>query len=128
MDRMLELLGVDTTKRKLERLPVRVQRGIERKAMRTSAKIVQAAAKQRVPVMTGRLKKSIVVRAGKRRRNVQSVIVKTQKVPYAWLVEHGSKHANAHPYMRPAADASKAQVAEAFKATVRDEVKAASRG
>lgn len=75
-------------------------------ALRAGAKPILKEAKRLVPVRTGRLRRSIVARRGKAEIDTRSIYigVKPPGRRYAHLVEFGTRHSAAHPFLRPALD------------------------
>jgi len=66
---------------------------------REGAKLVEDSAKQRVPRVTGKLQRAIHVEEG-----VEGayVIAGDKDVFYGHMVEHGTRHSPAHPFLLPA--------------------------
>ena len=91
--------GIDEARRQFAKLP-QVVRDAANDAVDATRKVAVAAARDRVPVRTGRLKKAIGHRLDKRRAKA-TVFVKSF---YAHLVEYGTVHSNAKPFMTPAAE------------------------
>jgi HK97 gp10 family phage protein len=111
---------------KLKELPVKVEKKVIRTALRSGTKIIADATKANAPVLTGTMKRAITVRAMKRSRNRIGFMVTFNKrytdklvrmsktrttkkgTPvryfYPAAIEYGTKHAPAHPFMRPAFD------------------------
>jgi HK97 gp10 family phage protein len=74
-------------------------------AVKEAAEVVQEAAQERVPVDDGDLYEAIhVERVGV---GEYSVVAGNDDVFYGHIVEHGSTHSPAHPFMVPAAEASR---------------------
>lgn len=94
--------GIAEARKAFAKLP-EVARAAANKAVDESRKAVVADAKQRVPVLTGALKKSIGSRLDKRRAKATVFA----KAPHAHLVEFGTVHSDAKPFMMPAAEAER---------------------
>ena len=142
------ITGMNELSRRLQRLPVALQRSAETAVLRAGAKPITKAAKGRAPVGTGRhsglLKKSIGARVKKVRgitsarigpRTKMAVSLGTKiarktkgnrvagqpyeamKDPnkYAHLVEFGTSHSAAKPFIRPALDSSRNEAFEAMR-------------
>lgn len=106
----------------LAELPRAVERRVMGNAVRAGARVIASAAKQGVPVDTGALKKSIVVRAGKRKRpGLVTALVGflRPRSRIAHLVEYGTSHSAAKPFMRPALDGHGQEAAEKMKEALR---------
>lgn len=144
----LKINGLQALDQALSELPLKVERNIVRGMLRAAAAVIVGQAKQRVPVRSGRLAKSIRARSGLRngRPQAQVRVGGTGKGAawYAHLVEFGAAPhdikprsrkslflaglareivhhpgATAHPFMRPAMDASHLAAAEAAAAYAR---------
>jgi HK97 gp10 family phage protein len=79
-------------------------------ATKAGARVIAAAARQRVPVVTGRLKKGITVVGDDDLRrqggSTRAAYATVKGVRYAHLVELGTAHSAAKPFLRPALDES----------------------
>lgn len=78
------------------------------KALKAGGEIIADYARILVPVLTGQLQDSIAVVPTRERRDSQRTAAIGFRRPgsrYAHLVEFGSRHARAQPFMRPAIDA-----------------------
>lgn len=135
----IKLEGAEAILRKLETLEPRVAKKHLKKALRVGAKIILAATKRKAPVLSGNLKRSLSVRNSKRRRGRHeggvTVLTDTKKVPelitfgkdgkrafYPAVIEYGSRHRRARPFMRPAFDAEKRNALDASMKSLRDSV------
>ena len=116
------LEGEKALARTLERLEARTQKKIVRPAVKSALSPITKAAKRKAPVETGLLKKSI----GNKVKTYRSGVVwggvgprvgfKTEMpdggyrnpVKYAHLVELGTKHSPAQPFLRSALDEQRA--------------------
>lgn len=96
MERLLRALGPAVASR------------VGDKALRAAARPIVAEAKRLVPVRTGRLKRSIAVASERRRKGdnerVVLIGVKPPASRIAHLVEFGTAHSAARPFLRPALD------------------------
>jgi len=111
MEVTLKVEGVRELNRRLETLPVKIQRKIVRQALRDGAKVIREEARRRVPVDTGRLRRTLTQRKGKARRGSYSVVVTHNwkryagTIPfYGGYVEHGTRKMPPRPYLRSALD------------------------
>lgn len=130
----------------LKTLPMKVQKNMLRSAMRAGAAVYRAKARENVPVHLGALKKSIRITSNSKQGWVRaSVKVGNAVAWYAHLVEYGTRAhkikaakgralrlgqvvvaevdhpgAQAHPFMRPAADDGHAGAIDAVKAKLRE--------
>ena len=137
-----KLHGMEGVRASLKRLPAELMKSAEKQVLRDGAKPVLSAAKGRVAVADGLLKKSLGVTVKKRRAGVmtsrigprsgfkgKSLGMKLSKkgktkgtvterfanpVNYAHLVEYGTSHSAAKPFIRPAIEASKGEVVDAM--------------
>ena len=114
-----ELGGLSHLQEQFGAIPDQLARNVLKKALLQSAKLIQEAAKNRVPVNTGSLRDSIHVVAlpGSPTRAEVSIIagelsasqqaaLGQKSAFYALFIERGTIHMPAHPFMRPALDAS----------------------
>lgn len=104
--------GVEEMKKLLKQLPEKAAKRVLRNATRSAANVIKKEAAKRVVVRTGKLKKSLkVVESNYRDANgVRFRIGPTQF--YAHLVEFGTTHSQAKPFLRPAYDESKQKVVD----------------
>lgn len=104
----------------LNRLDASVRGEHLAEAARKGAEIVREEASRRAPRRTGNLARNIVARATLMTGDRAEISVGPNKDAwYGALVEVGTKHARARPYLRPAIDESKEEVERA----VRDELR-----
>ena len=109
------LTGVKEIDKKLKKIGPKISKKIVRKAMRPATKVVRDEAKANCPVDSGTLRQSIKVRAGKRSRQKIELLVTTSGTDnlftgsayYGGMVEWGTAHQTAQPFMRPAYDSKK---------------------
>ncbi|MDA8227050.1 MAG: HK97 gp10 family phage protein [Desulfitobacterium hafniense] len=83
-------------------------------AAEAGGKIALAEARRRCPVRSGRLRSSLSLKLGKKtalKANVR--VVHGRKEYYGTFVELGTKKSPAQPFMRPAVDENKKQIADA---------------
>lgn len=81
-----------------------------------AAELIEQAAKERVPVDTGRLRDAIHV---EHEDDGVAVIAGNNEVFYGHIVEHGSVHSAAHPFMIPALEQSRPLIAKLAKEALR---------
>jgi HK97 gp10 family phage protein len=88
------------------------------------ALVLRDEARDLVPVKTGTLKSAIFAAYGDERKSDVLVGVNYKIAPHAHLVEYGTSHSAAHPFMRPAITATRAKianvVAEGFRKIIQD--------
>ncbi|MDZ4771208.1 MAG: HK97-gp10 family putative phage morphogenesis protein [Chloroflexota bacterium] len=86
-------------------------------ALDAAAKSIQIDARRRVPVVSGRLQRSITaessVSSAARGRSVVARV--GSALPYAPLVEYGGRRRRAHPFLRPAFEAERADILARLK-------------
>ena len=116
MDDVLDILGP------------KIARGLGQAATRAGAKVIVEEAKRIVPDPTGRLRDSIVIKAipnKGREKNQVGVLIGFEKPEsrYAGLVEFGTSHSAAHPFMRPAMDTKAAEALDAMGASLTKGIK-----
>lgn len=133
----ISVFGDKELQAKLADLTPKVQRKIVRSALRQGAKRVRDEARRLAPVDTGALKKSIKVRAARNlRRGSFGIAILTgtraelgispeAKFYYPAVVEfggrgHGGRGYDAQPYLRPAMDATRAEVLGLVKQAIRE--------
>ena len=112
-----KIIGLDAIKRKLEALPEQLRRKAYRSALSSGARVIAKAAKRKVGKgESGMLKKSIGIKylpattrsqalglVGPKRGN-GGIYNGQRRNPtrYAHLVEKGTRHSAAKPFLRPA--------------------------
>ncbi|WIA57826.1 HK97 gp10 family phage protein [Sphingobium sp. WTD-1] len=94
------------------------------RSLLAGAEIVQAEARRLVPVLTGNLQDSIIISfdgglnssAVSQRRFFSTVYIGPSRREgfYGHMVEFGTSHSAAHPFMRPALDNSREEVRRAM--------------
>ncbi len=145
-----EVTGLKELVKRLEALPVKIQKKTLRKAVTEGARLILRTAKTKVAVgETGLLKKSLGQKVGISRRagSVYAVIgprtgyKKTKKGRtrtklgdklvaagvkphfYAHFVEKGTRHSGAKPFMRPALDENIGAVKQIFVKHIQEALK-----
>ena len=142
----IELEGFDELQRKLDGLPAKVVKKVVRPAVTKAGRIVRKQMKADAPVEFGVLKKAfgskvktyssgnIVAIVGARAEIVGQVTLPsghTQKrVPanYAHLVELGTSHSAANPFMRRAYEKTSGTVENKLLTEMRDGIEKVARG
>ncbi len=111
MPMTVRILGAREMDSLLAELGPRVAKRVAGNAMRAGARVIRREARRRVRVRTGALKRSIVVRAGREPGTaVVGFLRPTSR--RAHLVEFGTRHSPARPFMRPAIDETANEVIE----------------
>lgn len=80
-----------------------------------AAGIIADDVRGRAPVATGRLKRAVFVGAGDANKPNALVGISARKAPHGRLVEYGTVHMPARPFLRPALSANGPQVAAAIR-------------
>lgn len=114
-----EFHGFKSLQKELRELPKKVEGQILRKVMRTATKTVAAHVAGTAPVDTGLLARSITTRALKRKKgrvgfrvaikNVNKIVTVTKEGKrhfYPAVLEYGTSKQAAHPFIRPAFEAT----------------------
>jgi HK97 gp10 family phage protein len=127
------VIGFTDVRRQLEGLPKSIVNKVVRRAVYAGATVVRNAAREKVPVDTGALKASIVARANKNKKGEISASVGIvrrvykrgnkkgqQSRRYAHLVEFGTAHSAAQPFMRPAMDTRIDEILDTTAAKMRE--------
>jgi len=106
------------------------------RSLLAGAEIVQAEAKRLVPVLTGNLQDSIIISfdgglnssAVSQRRFFSTVYIGPSRREgfYGHMVEFGTSHSGAHPFMRPALDNSREEVRRAMGHSLWADIKKAA--
>ena len=100
-----EIKGAAEMARVLRALPGKIGDRLLANAVRAGGRVILKEAKRRVPVKTGRLRDSLVVKKDRTRPGVVVVHVgATYAARHAHLVEFGTVHSAARPFLRPAFD------------------------
>jgi HK97 gp10 family phage protein len=130
MSGTISVTGIGSLQRALNRLPDELQKGGESAALRGGAKPITKAARAKAPQDSGQLRKSIgynvktikgkrTARVGARKgwkaevtRNGRTVTADPSK--YIHLVELGTSHSAAQPFIRPAVESTRGEVINAM--------------
>lgn len=119
------------------------KRAITLKAVKAGAKLVQRGAKGSVSRRSGALKQSLGIKSQKGTRGktlalaiigARAKVVKVFKgktikpAKYAHLVEKGTKHSRARPFLRPALDSQRAAISRVMLETLAVEIQKALAG
>lgn len=124
----LEVKGLEELTKKLNQLPVEIERDVLVSALRLSANQVKKLAQAKVPIGTGALRDSIRIRAPRRKEHfVQKVLVTVGKY-YGKFIESGwmhvgDKHIPARPFMRPAIDEHEKQFIDSVLEGIKKKLK-----
>ena len=104
-----QVIGVAGLSKVLDQLPERIAKNTIKKGLRAAARVIVKEARVRVQRRTGELRRAISseTRGNSSRKYRDTVIVGIKKPTSrrAHLVEFGTKHAAAKPFLRPALDA-----------------------
>jgi HK97 gp10 family phage protein len=120
-----------------DKLKAGLRNKVLRIALNKAASRVKAAVISKAPQRTGSLKKAIRIKvknykarnlwvaivgaSSKYKRNVKKKQIRP--VYYAKLVETGTRHSPAQPYLKPALHATKQQYLETLRQSIEDQVK-----
>lgn len=102
-------------KSRIPRITIELEGHLEA-AVKAAAALVAARARDRVPVNTGRLRDAIHVEEG---ASEATVVAGDTEAFYGHIVEHGGAHTPPHPFMVPAAEESRGEIAELGKRALR---------
>jgi HK97 gp10 family phage protein len=111
----LKFSGGPALERALKALGGQIAGKLGQNATMAGARVIAAEARAKVPVVSGALKKSIVVRGDqdlRRSGGSQRAAFVVARAFYAHLVEFGTVHSAAKPFMRPALDESGQEAAD----------------
>jgi len=114
----VEIKGLDSLMRKLDRMGGNVLDALEKATKQTSL-AAQADARYNAPVDTGNLKQSISTEHARSTEAATSTVY--TNVEYALYQEMGTVNMAAHPYMMPALNANKST----FEHLARNEIETA---
>ena len=126
----LQILGDKQLAWNLRALPQKVKKKVVGKAMKAGAAVVAKAARQLAPVETGLLKRAIRAKATRNGNGkvyvAGNVAADTpygfrRPAKYAHLVEFGTRHSAAKPFIRPAMEAKRSAAFDAVAAKARQE-------
>jgi HK97 gp10 family phage protein len=135
----LKIFGVKELQKKFESFPPKLQKKMLRSSMTKAGRVVATAAKARVPVLTGALRKSIKVaglaggrgagltaRAGGKAAPIGKRVRAT--LPYAAIVELGSKRSKAKPYLEPSLKDNEARIRDFVRDDIARQMKEMGQG
>ncbi|MEA3541942.1 MAG: HK97-gp10 family putative phage morphogenesis protein [Pseudomonadota bacterium] len=132
----MKFVGAGAMDRKLVAIRDAVSPAARERSLMAGAVIVQAEAKRLVPVMTGTLRDSIIISfdgglnfaSVSQRRYFSTVYIGPSKREgfYGHMVELGTSHSAAHPFMRPALDNSREEVRRAMGHSLWADIKKAA--
>lgn len=104
-----DIKGAKEMERLLKILGPKVAAKVGDQALRAGAKPIVEEAKRLVPVRTGKLRGSITAQIERRKKDADERVIligfKQPTSAIAHLVEFGTSHSAAKPFMRPALDA-----------------------
>jgi HK97 gp10 family phage protein len=127
MSQMVFVEGFAELKESLRSLPDATAKNVLRRVEKTELQRFADTAKAIVPRRSGKLARSITVstKLSKRQRSLAGdpgddviTYAGVKALPYAHIVEFGSKNMRAQPYLRPAWEANKAALFERVKASL----------
>lgn len=132
----MKFVGLAAMDRKLVAICDAVSPQARERSLLAGAEIVQAEAKRLVPVLTGNLQDSIIISfngglnssAVSQRRFFSTVYIGPSRREgfYGHMVEFGTSHSAAHPFMRPALDNSREEVRRAMGHSLWADIKKAA--
>jgi HK97 gp10 family phage protein len=132
----MRLVGVDALDRKLVTIRDAVSPDARRRSLLVGAEIVLEEAKRLVPVLTGNLRDSLVISfdgglnaaAVSQRRFFTAVYIGPTRDRgfYGHMVELGTSHSAAHPFLRPALDNTREEVRRAMGSSLWADIKKAA--
>ncbi len=104
------MTGVRALNRVLRKLPKKIQGRVLQSAAAAGGRVISKAAKQNVAVATGALRDSIAARKPSGKGRSSGIVLVGPTWPqgaHGHLVEFGTEHMRAQPWLRPAWDAKK---------------------
>ncbi|KMS54718.1 HK97-gp10 family putative phage morphogenesis protein [Sphingobium cupriresistens] len=132
----MKFVGLAAMDRKLLAIRDAVSPASRERSLMAGAVIIQAEAQRLVPVLTGNLRESIIISfdaglnfaAVKQSRFFSAIYVGPSKDQgfYGHMVELGTSHSPAHPFMRPALDNTREEVRRAMGSSLWADVKKAA--
>jgi len=132
----VKLVGYPALDRKLVAIRDAVSPAARERSLMAGAEIVADRAKQLVPVLSGNLRDSIIITfegglnsaAVSQRRFFSTVYVGPSRGQgfYGHMVEFGTIHMAAHPFMRPALDDTREEVQRAIGQSLWADIKKAA--
>lgn len=130
----------DQLEKNLGELVAKVERQGMREAARKAATPMLQAARAKAPVRTGTLKKSLAVKVKTFKRGKDSTVMAIigpdrnvvseagdKPVKYAHLVELGTQHSAAKPFLRPAFDETKDQSIKVYADSLKPAIERVAR-
>lgn len=107
-----EVRGFKEIEALLKKLPEKTAEKVVNAALRSAANVIKKAAQDKAPVRTGALKKSLAVELDKSTKTGTTARIgaKRKIAWYAHIVEFGSSHSAARPFLRPAFDETQGKV------------------
>jgi len=121
----IEVRGLKELERKLRRLPEAVAGEALKRAMEKAAEPLEKSMKDKAPVKTEALKKSVQTDTVKDSRSEVQVNVGPSKF-YSHMIEFGTTHSRAIPFIRPAFDAEKERVVRIFSSELKKNINKAA--
>lgn len=132
----MKLVGAEAIDRKLVAIRDAVSPDARRRSLLIGAEIVLEEAKRLVPVLTGNLRDSLIITfdgkvngaAVSERRFFTAVYIGPERRQgfYGHMVEFGTIHMAAHPFMRPALDNTREEVKRAIGHSLWADIKKAA--
>ncbi|MFZ2995948.1 HK97-gp10 family putative phage morphogenesis protein [Sphingobium sp.] len=132
----MKLHGVDAIDRKLVAIRDAVSPAARERSLLAGAEIVLDEAKRLVPVLSGNLRDSLIISfdgglnsaAVSERRFFSMVYIGPERRQgfYGHMVEFGTFHSIAHPFMRPALDNTREEVRRAIGHSLWADIKKAA--
>lgn len=119
----IKIEGLKEAEAAMKLLPERLAKRAGAEAVRAGAAVFRKSILAKVPVKTGKLKRSIQIKMltkGRDPLKIQALVGPTQGRKaksdgwYGRLVEFGTVHAQAHPFIRPAFDESQHAATQAM--------------
>ena len=129
MAKAVEILGLDGVEKIFKIIGPKAARRVMKGATSDVARMIRTEAKQNVPVRSGTLKKAIKVkpRRGKPGESRTSVFVETGRKAkndgfYWHMIERGTEHSPAQPFLRPAFHTVRNKVNTAFTTKIKQRI------
>lgn len=106
---VMDIRGLAEIQAVLSKLPARIEQRVIENALTAGGRVIVKEAKRRVPVDSGKLRDSLTVgrttrRRGSRMKGTVYIGPRSKVGAHAHLVEFGTPHAPAQPFLRPALD------------------------
>lgn len=125
MAKFVRVHGLAQLERTMKSLPPRVAKTALSSAVRSGASVIGKEARKRAPVRTGKVRRNIYWFRIKRANTSHSVAygVSVRKAAwYWWLLEFGTRHRAATPFLRPAFETRKGAALEAIRAKLKERI------